>query len=120
MSEIGLFIKLSDSVEFLCIRAYQLPPYKYSITKGRITRGERNGAGTWPRGPVFFFGPRYTAASVTADGSDIRLRYRQQPRPTSTLSPFPFPSSPSSPMKPSSFVATHPGAFAPALTSSRK
>jgi len=25
MSEIGLFIKLSDSVEFLCIRAYQPP-----------------------------------------------------------------------------------------------
>ncbi|KYN26947.1 hypothetical protein ALC57_03288 [Trachymyrmex cornetzi] len=149
MSEIGLFIKLSDSVEFLCIRAYQPPPYKYSITKGRITRGERNGAvrslhrdsalrrrrvgekggGNSAKGPgFFFFRPRYTAASVTAErdegeggrGGDIRLRYRQQPRPTSTLAPFPSPSSPSSPMKPSSFVATHPGAFAPALTSSRK
>ncbi|KYN34116.1 hypothetical protein ALC56_11616 [Trachymyrmex septentrionalis] len=136
MNEIGLFIKLSDSVEFLCIRAYQPPPYKYSITKGRITRGERNGAvrslhrdSALRRrrvgekgGGNSAKGPRYTAASVTAerDEGDIRLRYRQQPRPTSTLAPFPSPSSPSSPMKPSSFVATHPGAFAPALTSSRK
>lgn len=32
MSEIGLsLIKLSDSVEFLCIRAYQPLPYKVAI-----------------------------------------------------------------------------------------
>ncbi|KYM83556.1 hypothetical protein ALC53_05956 [Atta colombica] len=81
MNEIGLFIKLSDSVEFLCIRAYQPLPYKYSITKGRITRGERNdavrslhrdsalrrrrvgekGAGNSAKGPVFFFQERIVA-----------------------------------------------------------
>ncbi|KYM93472.1 hypothetical protein ALC62_15830 [Cyphomyrmex costatus] len=122
MSEIGLFIKLSDSVEFLCIRAYQPPPYKYSITKGRITRGERNGGivAHMPEKRERHDKLDLMTVAKKRDMKDIRLRYRQQPRPTSTLASFPSPSTPSSPMKPSSFVATHPGAFAPALTSSRK